>query len=320
MTRLSYRSHDVLVAGELNVDLILRGNVRPEFGQVENLVEDMTLTAGGSAAIFAASAAKMGLRVLYASVVGDDLFGEFMLEAMQDAGVDTSLVRVDPDVKTGATVHLSRGHDRAMLTYLGSIAAVRPEHVPSEAYEKARHLHVASPFLLSGLYPAMPTMMRRAKRAGLSISLDTNWDPTGRWALAGFFEHLDVFIPNEAELLAISGETALDAAIEIMATRVPVLVVKRAHAGALVVREGRERIEVPGFDVPAVDTTGAGDTFDGGFIAGWLRDEPLRECLLLGSACGALTVQQAGGFAGQPTWEQAKAFIQQRMTGANDAT
>lgn len=305
----SVRRQDLFVIGELNVDIILSGDVVPEFGQVEKLVDDLSVCAGSSAGIFAAGAAKMGLRVLYASRVGDDPFGHFLIGALDDAGVDTRLVKVDPMLKTGATIILSKGQDRAMLTYLGSISAVSDADLEPSWYELARHLHVASPFLLTGLYPTIPKMMRIAKEASMTVSLDTNWDPTGRWSLEGFFEHLNVFLPNEAELLAITGQTDLDAAIDQMSARVPVLVVKRGEKGAIAIK-GRERVEVAAFPIQVVDTTGAGDTFDGGFLAGWLRGESLRRCLLLGSACGALTTTQVGGFSGQPTWDEAASLVE----------
>ena len=306
MTRA--RPYDLLVVGELNVDVILSGDATPEFGQVEKIVDDLSLCAGSSAGIFAAGAAKMGLRVLYASKVGDDAFGHFMIGALQEAGVDTSLVRIDPAIKTGVTVILSRGQDRAILTYLGSISALTGDDLDPTWYSLARHLHLASPFLLTGLRPAMPDMMRQAKSAGMSVSLDTKWDPDERWALAGFFDHLDIFLPNDNELRAITGERDLDSAIAQMASRVPVLVVKQGERGALAV-QGHDRVGVAAFPVKVVDSTGAGDTFDGGFLAGWLRGESLRHCLLLGAACGALTTTQVGGFNGQPTWAESVSYV-----------
>ncbi|MGI5916994.1 MAG: carbohydrate kinase family protein [Anaerolineae bacterium] len=302
------RPYDLLIAGELNVDIILQGDVTPEFGQVEKLVDDLTVCAGGSASIFAAAAARMGLRVLYVSRVGDDLFGHYMIDAMRAVGIDTSHIIVDPEIKTGATVSLSHGQDRAMLTYLGSIAAIGPQDLPADWHMMARHLHVASPFLLNGLFPTMPSLMRQAKAAGMTVSMDTNWDPAERWELEGFFDALDVFIPNEQEVLAISGECDLERAVDVMEARVPVLVVKRGGDGALAVA-GDERLSLPAYPVEVADTTGAGDTFDGGFLAGWLSGEPLKRCLQLGLACGASAVMQVGGFNGQPTWDEALALI-----------
>jgi len=302
------KPYDILIVGEANPDIIVTGDVVPEFGQVEKLVDHLSVYGGGSAGIFAAGAAKMGLRVLFASEVGKDLFGHFMLEVLQEAGVDTSAIRVNPGVQTGSSIHLLRGTDRATLTFLGSIALISAELVDPAWYSQARHLHVASPFLLSALRPAMPEMMRRAKEAGMTVSLDTNWDPRGRWELQGFFDYLDVFLPNENELKAIAGRSDLEEAIKAMASYVPVLVVKRGAEGALAIC-GQERVEVPAFPVRVVDTTGAGDSFDAGFLAGWLRGEPLRQCLLLGAACGGLTTTRTGGFNGQPTWDEALAFI-----------
>jgi len=302
------RPYDVLIVGEANPDIIVTGDVVPEFGQVEKLVDHLSVYAGGSAGIFAAGAAKMGLRVLFASKVGDDLFGHFMIEELRKAGVDTAAIIVDPTIGTGCTIQLLRGTDRAALTFLGSMAAITPDDVDPAWYKQTRHLHVASPFLLNALRPTMPEMMRNAKKADMTVSLDTNWDPSGRWELSGFFESLDVFLPNENELKAISSKADLEVAAQTMAARIPVLAVKRGAEGALALR-GSERAAVPAFPVQVVDTTGAGDTFDAGFLAGWLRDEPLRQCLLLGAACGGLTTTQTGGFNGQPTWDEAVAFV-----------
>jgi sugar/nucleoside kinase (ribokinase family) len=154
----------------------------------------------------------------------------------------------------------------------------------------------------------MPALMRQAKASGMTVSMDTNWDPDERWDLEGFFEHLDVFLPNEQELLAISGESDLGRAVERMAERVPVLVVKRGAEGALAASEGR-RMGLPAYPVKVADTTGAGDTFDGGFLAGWLRGESLERCTQLGLACGASTVMQVGGFNGQPGWDEAMSLV-----------
>jgi sugar/nucleoside kinase (ribokinase family) len=304
------RPYDILIVGELNVDILVKGNVEPSFGQVEKLVGSLQVCGGGSAAIFAAAAARLGLRVLFASIVGDDIFGRLMLDVMSAAGVDVSQVAVDPALSTGATIHLLRDDgDRAMLTDLGSIAEITIDLVDPDWYAAARHLHVASPFLLQGLYPSMPGMMRRAKRAGMTVSLDTNWDPAERWQLKGFIEHLDILLPNENELAAIAGERELEAAARAMLRRVPILAVKRGAQGAFGA-QGESRIDVPAFAIDVQDTTGAGDTFDAGFLAAWLAGGSLHQALLLGSACAALTTTQVGGFNGQPGWEQALALVE----------
>jgi len=303
-------AYDVVVVGELNADIILQGDVVPAFGQVEKLIDDLDVCAGSSSAIFAASAARMGLRVRFISKVGDDLLGRYLLGELEKVGLSPEHVIVDPSIKTGATVHLSTGQDRAMLTYLGSIAAIGPADLPADWLQGARHLHVASPFLLHGLRPAMPGMMREAQAAGLTVSLDTNWDPAEGWYLGGFFDDLNLFLPNEQELLAITGESDLSSGLRTALSLVPLVVVKRGARGALAASR-EELVEVPAFAVEVVDTTGAGDTFDGGFVAAGLRDEPLRRCLKVAAACGALATTQPGGFHGQPTWDEAMALVEQ---------
>lgn len=301
----SSRPYDILVIGELNVDIVIRGgDVVPRFGQAEQIVDDLSVNAGSSGAIFAVAAAKLGMHVLYGSIVGDDPFGHFMIAALEEAGVATAAIRVNPQVKTGASVMLSKGNDRAMLTYLGSIAAMNARDVDPDWFQQARHLHVVSPFLMSGLRPYMPTMMDLAHQAGMTVSLDTNWDPEEQWLLEGFFEHLDLFLPNEQELRAISGEASFEKAIAAQKARVETLVVKRGGQGAIAL-QGEERIERPADRIDVADTTGAGDTFDAGFLSGWLRGMPVEQCLRLGIICGGMTATQIGGFNGQPTWEQA---------------
>ncbi|HRE27240.1 MAG TPA: carbohydrate kinase family protein, partial [Anaerolineales bacterium] len=124
-----HRELDVLVVGELNADLILRGPITPAYGQVEQLLDDATLAIGSSSAIFACGVARLGLKVGFIGKVGDDLFGRFMVDSLRERGIDTRGIQVDPSVKTGLTVILSRDDDRALLTYLGSIAALRPDLV-----------------------------------------------------------------------------------------------------------------------------------------------------------------------------------------------
>ncbi|MFO7698220.1 MAG: sugar kinase [Anaerolineae bacterium] len=299
---MSPRAYDLLIVGELNVDILVTGDTLPVFGQVEKLVDGIGVTGGGSAAIAAAAASRLGLRVLYASVVGDDLFGHLMLDIMTGAGVDVSHVVIDPRVATGATIHLLReGGDRAMLTHLGSIARITADLVDPGWYDTVRHLHLVSPFLLSGLFPHMTAMAVMAHRHGMTVSLDTNWDPAENWDLDRLLEYVDVLLPNEAELRALSGLSDLDAALGAMTDRVPVLAVKQGVHGATGA-QGRQRVHVPAFQVHAVDATGAGDTFDAGFLAGWLRGGTLSQSLVVGSAAAALGTTAYGGFDAQPDW------------------
>ena len=161
----------------------MRGADAPRFGQAETLVEEIVLTVGGSASIFACAAARLGLRTAMLGVVGDDALGAFMREALAARGVDVAHLRTHPDVPTGASAILARPDgDRAILTAAGTIAALGPEHVDPAVLAASRHVHVASAFLLDGLRPALPGLLRGARAAGATTSLDTNPDPRERYA------------------------------------------------------------------------------------------------------------------------------------------
>ncbi|HEX6385022.1 MAG TPA: sugar kinase [Anaerolineae bacterium] len=297
---------DLLVIGEINPDLILRGaDVTPVFGQVEKLVEDATLTIGASSVITACGAARLGLQVAFIGLVGDDLFGHFMMEAMQARGIDTAACVINSRVKTGLGVILVRpGGDRAILTYPGSIAALRPEHVDRSLLARARHLHVGSTFLLDGLRDDLPTLLATAHAQGLTTSVDTNWDPREQWDAGDLLAHCDLFLPNETEAQRISGRPNLDEALAALGHQVPTLAVKMGEAGGLA-RQGDKEVRQQPLPVQVVDTVGAGDSFNAGFLYGYLHDWSLEQSLRLAVACGSLSTRAGGGTAAQPTLNEA---------------
>jgi sugar/nucleoside kinase (ribokinase family) len=301
--------YDILVAGEINPDLILTGDVVPEFGQVEKLVDSASLTIGSSSAIFACGAARLGLKVTFIGVCGDDVFGRFMLAEMQKRGVDVSHVILRQGERTGLSVILNQGIDRAILTHPGSIAALQISDIPDGALKRARHLHVASYFLQTNLQPDLPNLFRRARALGLTTSLDTNYDPSELWA--GFDELLavtNVFLPNEKEALSLSRESNIKLAADKLGSKVERLAIKLGAEGAFGVCKG-EKIKVASLRINVADTVGAGDSFDAGFLYGYLNGWSLEKTLRLACVCGALSTQGVGGTEGQPTLGEALAFL-----------
>lgn len=303
------RPFDILVAGEINPDLILSGDVVPAFNQTEKLTDSAVLTIGSSSAIFACGAARLGLKVAFVGVCGGDLFGRFMLEELQKRKVDVSHVIVRQEGQTGLSVILNHGTDRAILTHLGLIAALRAIDIPEALLQEARHLHVASYFLQTGLQLDLPNLFRRARSFGLTTSLDTNYDPSESWV--GFDELLsvtNVFLPNEKEARSLSGEEKIDAAADILGRKVETLAIKLGSEGALGIRNS-EKVQVTSIAVNVIDTVGAGDSFDAGFLYGYLNGWSLEKSLQLGCVCGGLSTQRAGGTDGQPTLDEALTFL-----------
>jgi sugar/nucleoside kinase (ribokinase family) len=303
------RPFDILVAGEINPDLILSGNVIPEFGQVEKLVDHATLAIGSSSAIFACGAARLGLRVAFIGLCGEDLFGHFMLDEMQKCNVDVSNVIIRREGQTGFSVILNQAADRAILTHLGLISALRAADISDALLCQARHLHIASYFLQTNLQPDLPGLFRRAHSLGLTNSLDTNYDPSEKWI--GFDELLsvtDIFFPNKTEALSITQTDNVEAAGGQLADKSKIVAIKLgAEGGAIPTND--HMFFVPSIPVNMVDTIGAGDSFDAGFLYGYLNRWSLETSLRFGVVCGALSTRAAGGTTAQPTLDEALAFL-----------
>jgi len=296
---------DILVAGEINPDLILSGDVVPEFGQVEKLVDQATLAIGSSSAIFACGAARLGLRVAFIGICGGDVFGRFMLDEMSKRNVDIGNVIVRPNESTGLSVILTQASDRAILTHLGLIAELQASDVSNALLSQSRHLHVASYFLQTNLQPDLPNLFRRARSFGLTTSLDTNYDPSEKWI--GFDELLsatDIFLPNQTEALSITHADDVESASKQLAQKAKLVAIKLGADGALACQQD-SITRADSISVNVVDTVGAGDSFDAGFIYGYLNNWQIEKSLHLACVCGALSTQQAGGTNGQPTLEEA---------------
>ncbi|HRW50364.1 MAG TPA: sugar kinase [Caldilinea sp.] len=306
------RDFDVVAVGDLNADLILTGDVTPVFGQVEKLIDDATLTMGGSTSIFACGVARLGLRVAFVGRVGRDPIGDYLLDALQARGIDIAGVRRDERVKTGLTVVLSRGVDRAMLTYLGTLGILAYADVDWSIVERARHLHMGSYYMLDTLRPDAPRLFAQAQARGLTVSLDTNYDPTEQWdgGISAALAHVDIFLPNETEVKAIGRGATWQEGLDHLAARVPAVALKRGGDGAIA-RRGAEIAEARPLPVTVVDTTGAGDSFNAGFVYGHLAGWSLQRTVDFAAACGSASTRAAGGIESQPTVEEALELLRE---------
>jgi sugar/nucleoside kinase (ribokinase family) len=306
---------DVLVVGDANPDLILRGDVVPRFGQAEQLLSGADLVIGGSGAIVAHGLARLGVATRLVAATGKDPVGDLMERMLSAGGVDTSALVREPGVGTGFTVVLSAPSDRAVLTHLGviprlSAAQVRGA-VDDAARAGARHVHVASYFLLTGLAPDLPAALADARSRGLTTSLDTNFDPAEKWAgLPDLLPHLDLFLPNRTEVLALAtrltGAPQDDAvaAARALAAAGPTVVVKDGADGAFQVDPSGDLVRASAAPADVVDTTGAGDTFDAAYLEAFLRGLGPAQRLRRACLAGALSTAAPGGTAAQPTPDQ----------------
>ena len=308
------RDLDLLVVGELNADIVVTDpDPVPVFGQAERLVRDVRVTLGSSSAITACGAARLGLRVAMVGVVGDDPLGRFVLEALTARGVDTSGCRVATGRPTGASVILGNGSDRAILTALGTIADTRATDVPDALLDRARHVHVGSLFLQPGLAVDVPELFRAARAGGATTSLDPNWDPSGAWdgGFTGALVESDLVLPNAGEALRLTGAADAESAARTLAGDARIAVVKLGADGALAVERGGPVTRAAARPVDAVDTTGAGDSFDAGFLAARLDGRAVDDALAYAVACGSLSTRAPGGTDGQATADEVEAWLRE---------
>ena len=288
---------DVTIAGELNLDLILYGLPEQLLPERELLADRMMLTLGSSSAIVAHNLSALGSRVGFQSRIGDDPLGRIALERLSESGVDVSKVRVvTGQTSTGLTVILHHEQWRNILTYMGTIAELSWEDLDLDYLADSRHFHFSSYFLQKALRPRVEELFRFLKAKGLTISLDTNDDPDDRWAagLDQILRHVDVFLPNEREACKAAGTDDLEEAIGKLSQFVPILIVKLGRKGALA-QKGSERITAASKPVTPVDSVGAGDSFDAGFLNEYLRGSDLGTCLASGNRAGALSTTRPGG-------------------------
>jgi sugar/nucleoside kinase (ribokinase family) len=288
---------DVTIAGELNLDLILYGLPEVLPPERELLATEMMLTLGSSSAIVAHNLASLGCKVGFSSCVGADNFGEIALERLRAAGVEVSTVRqLGGEAKTGLSVILPRAKWRNILTYSGTISALKAEHLDMEYLTSSKHFHLSSYYLQSGLQAQIPELLTKLKRAGLTISLDTNDDPEDQWGagLEKVLPLVDVLLPNEREAMKMAGCDDLESALARLTEVVPLVVVKLGPQGAMACR-GKERLRCPALRLNAVDPVGAGDSFDAGFLSEFVRGSDLEACLRKGNLAGALSVTRPGG-------------------------
>jgi sugar/nucleoside kinase (ribokinase family) len=305
---------DVLVLGDVNPDLVLADAVLDvAFGQAETLVDDAQLTIGGSGAIMACAAARLGLRTALVGLVGPDQFGEYMLRAVSERGVDVTGVIVDPDVRTGLTVVLARPDDRAILTFPGAIGAMTADRVDAGLLGRARHVHVASFFLQTALASGLADVLETARSAGATTSVDPNWDPAENWdgGLRALLPRVDVLLPNAVEACRLAGVDDPSVAAARLAELGPMVAVKLGAEGGLAAPAGGRgelvRAAPPQRLVDPVDAVGAGDAFDAGLLCALLDGRPLDEALAFACACGTLSMRAAGGTAAQATLAEARA-------------
>ena len=305
---------DILAIGELNVDLIMTGFKSLPVSGREIVGKDFTCILGSSTAICACVMANLGLSTTFYGKMGPDAFGDVVKQYLHRYNVDTSNIVVEDHRRTGITVAITSdtNKDRSLVTCNGdSIDEVVVEDITDDMLKSAKHMHVGAFFLQSKLRKNLSSLFQRAKNLGLTTSLDCSWDESGVWNydILQVLKYTDIFFPNEGEALHIAKaqtnkDYSIPSAAEELAKYAKICVVKCGPMGAHLhtTLEGETKIikDEP-YDAKVVDTTGAGDSFNAGFLYAYLNEKSLEECMKYGNAAGSVSVTRMGGTSNCPT-------------------
>lgn len=326
-----------LVIGNIVVDFVVKPEKDlPKWGQLCSVDIPIRPNIGGNGAIFAAYLAKLTKECSLAGCVGEDTLGQWIEKELDHFGVGLEGLR---KVKrpTSATVALV-GTDgrRAFLHHIGANAELGPGDIPDDMFGAA-WLHIGSPFLLPKLPPkALTGILKKAKDAGLYTSVDLVWDPSEQWDLDKMGAYSDVLFLNRDEGEAITGTNAPIDILDMLGSQGQgITVLKMGESGCALKLNSGESFFAPAFEVKAVDSTGAGDAFNAGFILGLMNEiqrakpkggkkkgqgpskelldivdgQSLRKVALLGNALGAISVTQVGGASDPPTQKELLNFV-----------
>ena len=302
---------DITLAGEANLDMVFSGLPEQLPMERELLARGLSTLLGGSAAITAHNMASLGSKVGFITQVGDDPWSAFCLRELSKAGVDLSrVVPPRPNLPTGITVFLQHGNLRQAFTHTGAINELKFDDLDLEYLSSSRHFHLSSLFLQSALRPDASRLLAVMRQKGLTTSLDTNDDPSGQWGepLLELLKHVDIFLPNANEACRVTRKDNVEDAADELAKKVSTVVVKLGDRGAFALAGGR-RCEVPGLEVSIVDTVGAGDSFNAGFLHAWIHGAGIEESLEAGNVCGAYSATAEGGVRGFQNIAARKEFI-----------
>lgn len=307
------KKFDVVVVGELNADLIL-GDITsfPEMGK-EIIAKQMKLTMGSASAIFATNMARLNMHIGFTGMIGRDSLGDLVMDTLLNKGVDTTGIFVNDKIKTGITVVMSYPEDYAMLTYMGAMKNFSIDDVDFDYVYQGKHMHLASYYLQPKLRSGYVELFRRCKEEGMSTSLDPGWDPEESWEKDIFdvLKYVDVFLPNEQEALNISGESDINKALEKLNQHASIVVVTKGSKGSLLKTKDTS-LRAKAYSVESIDTTGAGDSFNTGFLYQWLKGGDLEKSVIYGSGAGAIATTKMGGSTASPTIKELQDFLRKK--------
>ncbi|WP_405673014.1 carbohydrate kinase family protein [Streptomyces sp. NBC_01530] len=305
----------VVTMGVHVLDVLVRPVEEIPEGQGATLVDDIRMTAAGTAGGTALTLAKLGASVRTAGAIGTDPTGDLLIQLLDRAGIDTELLVRRVDTSTSASVLPIRPNgDRPSLHLLGANITYGLDDVPWDAVAEAGHLHLGGPELIGADVAARILAHAKEHDVVTSVDLLAPGELGTFDQIEPVLPYVDFLLPNDDQLLGFSGEDDLvTGAKKLLAGGAGLVAVTRGADGVLLVTaEGTDT--VPAFEVDVVDTTGCGDAFSAGFLRGMSLGRTPREAAVLGSASAALVAQGLGSDHGDFDLPEADEFAMTHKT------
>ena len=300
---------DVLSLGIYVVDVL--GRPIDEFPEKGKLVlfDELEIHTGGCANNTAIALTRLGLSAGAMGKVGTDAFGDLILQKLRDNGVDTGGMQQDPGSSTSFTfVAVASDGERTFYHYIGANGELCEADLDWEVIKSAKILHIAGALVMPRFDGApMANVLQKAKTLGITTSLDTAYDATGKWmeTLEPCLPYVDMFLPSIVEAQQLTGLSDAREIAQFLRRSygIHTIAIKMGEDGSYVSTPEREHFATA-YPVTAVDATGAGDAYVAGFLAGTLMGWDLKATAELASATGAACVTAIGTTAGIQNLEE----------------
>lgn len=298
---------DVIMAGTPNIDLIVSPYAKfPNPGE-EIRVDNIFMQCGGGIAITAIALAKLGVKTLMYGTHHKDLFGDFILKELDKYGVLTKFESAN--ISTGITIALDVDKDRRFITYDGCVNDISPKDIPKDLIKRSKHVHLTN-YKGRSVLDEYLSFIDEMHSLDITVSMDVGWDDAGEWDQCIFeiTKKLDIFFINDKELMKYTRCDNITDSAKKISKACNHVAIKMGSKGSMLLLNG-DVFELKADKVKALDTTGAGDSFNAGYIYGFLNNCSPLKSIKIANVCGSMSVQGYGGYINLPTLEQLEQLL-----------
>ncbi len=299
---MPYTKSDVTVLGTIVLDIFVKGvNSFPPKGQAVS-IDNFPMSVGGCGANTSIALTKLGAKVSLIGNIGDDFFGKFICDSLKKENLTCNLISTLKNKSTSLSIlFLNKSGERSYFHSSGANEEINLSARSLKRIFSSKIFHIGGAMLLPGFDgKPMAKILRQVKKNNVVTSVDLGWDISNKWMekLKYSLKYIDILFANELEIKALTQKKAIESAVNFLHKRGPkIILIKLGSKGAFL-SKGLLQFYIPAIKAKAIDTTGAGDNFVGGFLFGLLNSWSLIDCVKLGNTLGALTVRSFGAQAG----------------------